>query len=545
MIRYKSNSGGYLALAALPFLTCCSQKSEEQKPNILVILADDLGYSDIGCYGGEMSTPNLDSLGRNGIMFTRFYNAARSCPSRASLLTGLYPHQTGIGHMTHKVYQGEVYQGYLNNSCVTIPEILDSKGYSTNMTGKWHVGTEEISWPSARGFEHFFGIHSWVDSYYNVLKECEVYEDGEVVLPEQNRPENKSNPATDWYTTDIFTDKALEYIDQSLAEKRPFFLYTAYNAPHWPLEAHDSVIAKYKGRYSRGWNTLIREKSERMKQMGLIPPETQIPDQDLDDWEKLPDSVKLDSEFRREIYAAQIEIMDYNIGRLVNHLKNKGVFENTIIIFLSDNGCSAEPETEPYGYSWDKNKKANYQEWKYNSGREGASQGLFWAVASNAPFRLYKKFIHEGGIATPMIVSWPAGIKDPGRLVTQPAHITDIMPTLIEIAGADYPGEFNGNQIIPLPGTSFLCAIKNEDFSRENPIFWEHENHAGARDGNRKIVTLDYTDPQKWELYDLEADPTELNNIAASQPELLNKMISDWKRWSQEVKLEPKTRIKK
>jgi arylsulfatase A-like enzyme len=545
MLRYYPLKSSCLALVSLPFLTGCSDKTEKQKPNIVLIMADDLGYSDIGCYGGEISTPNLDALAEMGIRFTQFYNAARSCPSRASLLTGLYPHQTGIGHMTHKVYEGDTYQGFLNNSCVTIPEVIAPSGYSTNMVGKWHVGTEEVSWPSVRGFERFYGIHNWVDSYFNVLQSCDVYEDGVVVIPAMNRPENISNPGADWYTTDVFTDKALEYIDKSLTEKNPFFLYVAHNAPHWPLEAHDSVIAKYRGKYSEGWDVLISDKVERMKQMGILEADIEIPDQNLIEWSSLPDSIKSETEFRREIYAAQVEILDYNIGRIVSYLKDKGIYENTIIIFLSDNGCSAEPETEPFGYSWETNRERNYEDWKYNSARAGASQGLMWAVASNAPFRLYKKFIHEGGIATPMIISWPAGIRNPGSLEKNPAHISDIMPTIIEIAGAKYPESYKGNEITQMSGTSLLKTLKGKNTKPRKPIFWEHENHAGVRDGNWKLVTLDYTNPEMWELYDLSTDPTEIIDLAKTRTDQLSKMVVQWESWSEEVKVEPKERVRR
>ena len=314
-----------LLFISIPVLFSC-EKQSENKPNILLIMADDMGYSDIGCFGGEINTPNLDKLAENGIRFTQFYNTARCCPTRASLITGLYPHEAGIGHMTH-INSGPGYLGFLNDSCVTIPEVLSKAGYFTGMSGKWHSGAVRKSWPENRGFDRFFGIHHWVDSYFKVLHDCEVFENGKMVIQATENPEPYAKEGEEWYTTDIFTTKAIEHIDEALEAGRAFFEYVAYNAPHWPLEAHDEVIEKYISKYSAGYEKLRHDKYAKMIEMGIIDPDWKLPLQTTPAWDSHSDSVKEDLDFRRAIYAAQIEIMDENIGRMVRHLEEKGILD--------------------------------------------------------------------------------------------------------------------------------------------------------------------------------------------------------------------------
>lgn len=515
----------------------------EGKPNILLILCDDMGYSDIACYGGEIPTPNLDKLADNGVRFTQFYNAGRSCPSRASLLTGLSPHESGVGHMTHKVYQGEPYQGFLNERCVTIAEVLREAGYVTGISGKWHVGTEEEAWPYHRGFDEVYAIHNWVDSYYRILQGCEIYKNDRILIGQTpNDLVLKTDKGQDWYTTDVFTDKSIEFIEKNAKSENPFFLYTAYNAPHWPLEAHDSIIKKHVGKYTQGWKELIKEKTERMKQMGIISEGCQIGWQDMLDWESLSDDDRKNTGFRRAIYAAQVEILDSNIGRLIQSLKDNGVYENTLIIFLSDNGCSAEPETENMGYSWKENRLENYQEWKRNSGRAGASQGLMWSIVSNAPFRKYKKFIHEGGIATPLIISFPASKGLKGTLNHTPGYLPDIMATCIDIAQTTYPALFHGRKITPFHGRSLYPALENQSLKEHKQMCWEHEGHAGIRVGNWKLVTERIENAQ-WELYDLSKDRTETQDLGDRYPEKAVELKRAWDDWADKVGIFPKDKI--
>jgi arylsulfatase len=399
-------------------------------------MADDMGYSDLACYGGEINTPVLDGLAENGIRFTQFYNTARCCPTRASLMTGIYPHEAGVGHMTHQ-NSGPGYLGYLNDSCVTIAEVLKDAGYFTAMSGKWHTGVIRSSWPENRGFDRYFGIHHWVDSYFKVLDDCEIFENGKIVIQATPEPLLYAEEGKEWYTTDVFTSRAISQMDEALQSGKPFFEYVAYNAPHWPLEAHDKDIEKYIDTYTDGYSSLRREKYSRMKSMGIINEDWDLPVQDVPLWDSHSDSAKADLSFRRAIYAAQVDIMDQNIGRLVKYLEEKGELENTLIFFLSDNGCSAEPMGDDYGWQWGKNTPWNYGEWRNNSARAGTSQGRVWSETSNTPFRKNKRYTHEGGISTPLIVHWPAGITVPGILDNEPGHLVDIMATCIEVAGAE------------------------------------------------------------------------------------------------------------
>lgn len=512
----------------------------QQKPNILLIMADDMGYSDIGCFGGEINTPNIDRLAGNGVRFTQFYNAARCCPTRASLMTGLYPHECGIGHMTGR-NNGPGYQGYLNDACVTIPEVLNEAGYSTAMTGKWHAGTLRKSWPENRGFQHFYGIHNWVDSYFKVLEDCEIFENGSVVIPETTDPGTYDTGAgREWYTTDVFTNKAIEQISEALDRGKPFFQYVAYNAPHWPLEAHDHIIQKYLDMYEGGYETLRQSKYRAMREMGLVSSAWKLPEPVTPGWDTLTDLEKRDTRFRRAIYAAQIEILDQNIGRIVDHLERRNVLDNTLILFLSDNGCSAEPETNWLGYRWGVNTRDNYQKWRKNSGRQGASQGMAWALTSNAPYQKYKKFTHEGGISTPLVVHWPDGIRNAGSMNASPGHIVDIMATCLDVAGAVYPEERNGVQIRKLRGRSLTKSLGGERGPEQRQLFWEHEGHAAIRRGAWKLVSTDYSIEDNWELYDMDNDRTEVHDLASQHPQIRAELLELWMETASETGVLPK-----
>lgn len=505
-----------------------------KKPNIVLILADDLGYSDIGAYGGEINTPNLDKLAYEGLRFTNFYNAVRCCPTRASLLTGLYPHQAGVGMMVYH-NRGGSYQGFLNKSSVTLAEVLKEAGYKTMMSGKWHVGhKEESQWPTGRGFDRFYGIHIHVDSYWKVLEHCDVYLDGKLHIPATNDPKNDLHPEKEWYTTDVFTDYGIHFLNEEVADKpgddHPFFLYMAYNAPHFPLEAPDEDIANYKGKYMEGWNKLREEKHERMKQMGIIPGNTVLSPPDNVNWDSLPATDRENLDFRRAMYAAQVDRLDQNIGKLVDHLKTIGEYDNTLIIFLSDNGCSAEEGM--FGMNWDRYKMSNYPQWKEKSGWS-VSQGQAWANVSNVPFRMYKIFTHQGGMSTPLIMHWPDRIKAKGEIRRQPGHIIDIMATLSELAGATYPETYGGHAITSMEGKS-LVPLLDEDIEKDRHpyIFWEHDGNRAVRKGNWKLVA---SRQKPWELYDLANDPSELNDMASEQPGLVKELGQAYTGWAKRV----------
>ncbi len=506
------------------FSQCTGTDQKDNRPNIILIMADDMGYSDIGCYGGEINTPNLNRLAENGIRFRQFYNGARSCPTRASLLTGLYPHQVGIGHMTNPSenstqydYNLPGYRGTINQNCVTLAEVLKEAGYNTIMSGKWHLGYfGQDKWPMQRGFDKYYGI---IDGGANYFK------------PQPPRGLTFGNdhidPGENFYITDAFTDYAIRFIKEVRAEnKKPYFLYLAYTSPHWPLHALPEDINKYRNRYLIGWNKLREERLKRMKEIGVISQNVKLSPQDSRDWDSLSDEKKKEMDLRMAIYAAQIDRMDQNIGRLINAVRESGELNNTMILFLSDNGACAEGGELGGGRKEDLESDRGWV----------LSYGRAWANASNTPFREYKHWVHEGGIITPLIISWPAvipsGIK--GSFTDQYGFIQDIMSTLVDVAKADYPSEYKEHKIPSAVGVSLLPIIKGIDKPVHNqPIFWEHEGNCAVRDGKYKLV-MKYLEgqEQKWELYDLDVDRSELNDIADSIPKRVKEMSALYGDWA-------------
>lgn len=514
-------------ISVILLYTGCSNVTEkDDRPNIVLILVDDMGFSDLGCYGGEINTPNMDALAYQGLRFNNFYNTGRCCPTRASLLTGLYPHQAGVGRMVYNNYGG-AYQGFLNKQAVTLAEVLQPAGYKTLMAGKWHVGHQSGQWPTDRGFERFYGIHIHVDSYYKVLKGCDVYLDGELLIPETDDPINHLHPEQDWYTTDVFTDYAMHFLSEEIQNSdQPFFLYLAYNAPHFPIEAPDEDIVKYRGKYMEGWDKLREEKFRKMKGMGIIPVNSVLSPTGNTLWDELSDQEKDELDFRRAIYSAQIDRLDQNIGRLVAHLKEIGEYDNTLILLLSDNGCSNE--TGQFGMNWGKYNIDNYTEWKEKGGWS-ISQGQAWANYSNVPFRLYKKYNHQGGIATPLIAHWPGKIKDVGGIDSRLGHVVDLMATLVDIAKADYPSTFGGETIVPMQGISLIPWIEGKEREEHEYLYWEHEGNRAIRQGNWKLVA---ESEKEWELYNLEDDPTELHNLITEYPDRTEQLVHAYFAWA-------------
>ena len=523
----------------------------DQKPNIIVILADDLGFSDLSCFGGEIKTPTIDALANNGFRASQFYNTPRCCPSRACLLTGLYPHQAGVGMMVYRDY-GDGYQGGLNDRCVTTAEILKTAGYQTMLSGKWHVGHEKKSRPETRGFDKFTGIYTHIDSYWRVLPGCEIYRDGELFIGSDEVPVDPYRPDEEFHTTDFFTNVALDYIDEANQNPdKPFYLHLCYNAPHFPLEAPEDLISKYRGRYRAGWSAMRAEKLSRMKQMGIVSPEQELAiatafdqkDRDgfdykmsfdsgeIPNWEDLSEEEQDELDFRRAIYAAQVEHMDRNIGRIVDDLTAKGILDNTVILFMSDNGCSGE--LGPYGMNWPEYSSKNYSDWRTEGGWATA-QGQCWASLSNAPLRKYKIFAHEGGIASPLIAHWPSGIASPGRICTdQVLHMIDILPTLSAIAGVDLPDEFEGRKITPSSGISMLPWLDSGNQKETTrTLYWQHETNAAIRDANWKLVTSDDRDKDSWELYDLSHDRSESHDLSRVYPDKVEELYDKWHNWA-------------
>ena len=558
-------SSKYLICLLISFcltLVVQAQQKQTKRPNIVIILADDLGYSDIGCYGGEIETPQLDKLAKNGVKFTQFYNTSRCCPSRASLLTGLYSHQADIGSMVYEDFGKGYRKNINNNNTATFAEVLRLSGYQTMMSGKWHVGHTDVdSRPENRGFEKFTGIYSHIDSYWKVLKGCDIYRDQKLLIPAQENPKNPYQPDKEFYTTDFFTDAAIDYIKQSQKEnpEKPFLLYLAYNAPHFPLETPEKLTDKYLGRYRKGWDVLRSEKLDRMKKMKIVDQTQQLPvikgfknveienftgvgvvTEVLPKWDHLNQEDKDELDFRRAMYAGQVDRMDSNIGRLVKTLKKQGCYENTIIIFMSDNGCSGESGI--YGLNWKRYKRSNYKEWRKKSGWS-ISQGQVWAAYSNTPFKKYKKFVHEGGISSPLIVHWPNGITKKGRTVSNNYfHLIDLMPTLCDLANAKYPEKINNHLVQPFEGKSLSPYLVNplkDKKSLERPLFWQHENHSAMRLGNWKLVTVNDRNTSKWELYNIKKDRAEQHNLVNKRSDIANEMKRNWQQWATRVNAIP------
>lgn len=517
------------ASIALPIGLQAGQREKSDRPNIVIILTDDMGYSDLGCYGGEIQTPNIDSLAHNGLRWTQFYNNARSCPSRAVLMTGLYPHQAGMGWMASVNMQSPGYQGYLNDNCVTIAEVLKKAGYGTYMAGKWHLcsdrqckGDVTERWPVARGFEHYYGQLEGAMNYFH----------SRLVNNETKLPVT----GDDFYLTDALSDTASAYIRRHDYSKKPLFLYLAFNAPHWPLHAHQEDIEKHLQTYHAGWDTLRAQRFRKQKELGLFDDSVEISPRDpkVPAWDSLSPKEQDEFAMRMSIYAAQIDALDRGIGKVVSALKKAGELDNTIIMIMDDNGACAEY----IGHSGIENVTGKADTWE--------SYRKNWANLSSTPYREYKHYTNEGGIASPLIVFWPNGIdkKYRGSFVREYGYFADIMATCIELAGTKYPKRYNGHKIIPCEGYSLVPNFSNKEVKREE-TFWEHEGNIAVRDGKWKLnIHHDEGEPldlTKLELYDMAKDPTELHNIATKYPERAARMLEDWKVWAKKANVLPVT----
>lgn len=488
-----------------------------KRPNIVLIMADDLGFSDLGCYGSEIATPNLDRLAAGGMRFTQFYNTGRCCPTRASLLTGLYPHQAGVGHMESD-FGVPGYRGYLNDRCVTIAEVLRAAGYRTLMTGKWNVGPRRPHWPVDRGFDHYFGLLRGASNYFDPK-----------IGPRRNASEfamdaeSVTTFAPDFYATDAFTNYAVRWLGEQNAE-RPFFLYVAYTAPHSPLHARPEEITKYRGKYLEGWEVIRKRRHQRMVEAGIIdsrwplsPQDSQVPA-----WSELPDQDARG--LKMAVYAAQIDRMDQGIGKILAKIKQLSVEQNTLVLFLSDNGADADEEQG----STTRDIPPGPKESSHIYGRT-------WANVSNTPLRGYKHQAHEGGISTPLVAYWPDVIQ-PGAISHQPGHAIDIMATCTDIAGAAYPRTIRDREILSLEGKSLAPIFRTGRREGHDAIYWEHEGNRAVRQGKWKLVAL-HSEP--WELYDLDADRTELNNLAAKFPDKVQELAAKYAAWAERCGVVP------
>ncbi|HEX9889935.1 MAG TPA: arylsulfatase [Nitriliruptorales bacterium] len=527
------------------------------RPNILLVLADDMGFSDIGCYGSEVATPAIDGLAANGLRFSQMYNSARCCPSRASLLTGLHPHQTGIGHAFLPAVwwpfmlgeaSGELppaarsYLGYLTDNCVTVAELLQDAGYRTIMSGKWHTSRLAFlpgedtggrdrprAHPNDRGFDEFYGILTGAGSYFNPL---DLQHNRERLGP-PNDP--------DYYLTDAITDHAIDHIGRALDDAQPFFHYLAFTAPHWPLHAFEEDVARYELRYRGGWDLARAERHERARDEGLLDERWPISTRDPDAWPFEEARFPEWEAHRMAVYAAQVDRMDRNVGRVVDLLRQRGALDDTLIFFLSDNGGCAEflmedgvldlspmagttPEGGPVRFGNDPGIVPGGAD-------TFASYDLCWSNVSNAPFRRHKRWVHEGGIATPLIVHWPQRIRKP-EIVHTPAHIVDIAPTCLEAAGVRYPTEFAGHDLDPLEGVSLSPTFADHRWERPGELYFEHEGNRALRVGDWKLVSAW---PGSWELYDLSSDRTETRDLADAEPAHLKRLTAMWLDWARRV----------
>jgi len=546
---------------------CCSASAGDPKtpkPNIVVILADDMGFSDIGCYGSEIATPNLDALAANGLRFTQFYNGARCCPTRASLLTGLYAHQAGIGNMMEdKGRQFPGYRGDLNQNCRTIAEVLKPAGYRNYAVGKWHVtpysgkDSPTHNWPLNRGFDRYYGTIHGAGSFYDPSS---LVHDNKLISP---FADDAYKPAT-YYYTDAISDAAVRYVSDHVKDhsSKPFFMYVAYTAAHWPMHALPKDIAKYRGKYAAGYEPIRKARFEQAVKLGLIDPKKGMSPQ-AGDWSKVPDK---QWEARcMEVYAAMIDRMDQGIGKVVAELKRTGQLDNTLILYIQDNGACAElmgrsgnadhpnierPETPtlkvippeailPPG-SVPKQTRDGYPVRMGPKVIPGGADtyvayGRGWANVSNTPFREYNHWVHEGGISTPLIAHWPKGIAAKGELRKQVGHLIDIAATCVDLSGAEYPQKVDKIEITPLEGKSLVTAFA--DKSQDHDLYWEHEGNRAVRSGNWKLVAKG--PGANWELYDIATDRTESTDLAPKEKDKVFELANKWEKWAKRAHVIP------
>lgn len=467
----------------------------DERPNIVLIMADDLGFSDLGCYGSEIETPNLDQLAQRGLRFNQFYNTAKCHSSRICLMTGLYMFQAG----NKKMDRG-----------VTIAEALRPSGYHTMMVGKWHLDAE----PTDRGFDRYFGHLSGATNFFT----------GDNTFRLNGEP--FTVPKTGFYTTDAKTDYAITFIDEARQTDQPFFLYVAYNAPHYPLHVKEPDFRKYEGRYDDGWDEIRGRRYQRQLELGLFPKETQLTSrlENVPAWESLNDEDRKWESQRMAAYAGMVDCMDQNIGRLVAHLRQHALLDNTIIMFCSDNGACP----------FERTKRKEYQPWEpesywtYDKG---------WAHVGNTPFRWYKQNQHEGGITSPMIVSWSGLKTEPGTVTEQPAHLIDFMATCIDLAGVEYPQKYAGRDITPLQGKSLLPIFQGDQREPHEWLYFQFSNNRAVRKGDMKLVSAR---GKPWELYNLADDRSETVNLADQQSEDALALQKLWHDIAENVEQAPK-----
>ncbi len=510
-----------LGLAAIMGQPMVFAAAKAGQPNIIIIMTDDMGFSDIGCYGSEIETPNLDMLAEPGLRFTQFYNEGVCVPTRVSLLTGLHPKQTG--NNSNNRNKG------LSKHSVTLAEAIGPAGYRTYHTGKWMVGHKEKSmWPVGRGFDHSYGCPEGGGFYFapsvfyanmgmKPSMKRSIARDHEVIY------DSEKDPPKGWYATDAWTEEGIEFVREAVGRKQPFLWYLAYNAPHWPLKAKPEDIAKYRGKYKVGWDKVRQRRYERLINLGIVGERCKLSPRGvkIPEWDSLSEAEKDKQDLRMAIYAAMVDCVDQNVGKIVRSLKELDVYENTVILFLADNGGDAG------GGVIGSNKGKG----TCGTAESHALYGECWANVCDTPFRKYKAWLHEGGVATPLIAHWPKGIPSGlhGTLVTEPTHTIDLMATCVDLSGAKYPETYKGNQIIPMAGKSLRPLFEGKAFCRNAPIFFNLGGSRAMREGRWKLISVK---GGPWELYDMQTDRTELNDLAAELPEKVTAMSTRYDAWA-------------
>lgn len=520
------------------FLTCFFIKSPTHasadsatRPNILLVLLDDMGYSDLGCYGGEIRTPVIDRLAASGVRLARFYNGAQCCPSRASLLTGLHPHQTGMGDMNPQGRKNAFwlqtgnpsYTGFKDSGIVTVAEVLREAGYQTFMSGKWHLADDPEGWPGQRGFERTFSLIHGASEHFTGFA---AWRDSGPIAPFSLNGKRLEELPADFYSTDTFTNFAIQFIGESEPD-RPWFGYLAYTAPHWPIQAHESDIARYEGLYDIGPESIRKQRFERLKAMGLVREDAVLPELRP---EISQQAIKENAEEHKrwmQTYAAMIDCVDQNLGRVVQLLRERGELDNTLILLMSDNGADNV-------------------------------RGPLWGQASNAPFRESKVWVHEGGIASPMIAHWPDGIPSEraGAIQGGYAHFIDVVPTIYEVAAVRHPEHHEGNAVLPVEGISLIPALRGEaELPGDRLLYWERQGNEAVRKGDWKLVrpynnglpngNPDGLGPRsgQWELYNLANDPGETRDLSNLHPERVASLQTAFENWADRVGVIPREQV--
>lgn len=516
----------FIITASLLPIHLLAQKKSDQRPNIILIMVDDMGYSDLGSYGSEIQTPNIDKLAFEGLRLREFYNNSICAPTRASLLTGQYQHRAGVGYFDVNLGL-PAYQGFLNKESLTLAEVLKQSGYSTLMSGKWHVGNDSLAWPNQRGFEQYYGVIGGAANYFDASPLPFGNSPYPVKLVKNNK---RQYPKADsYYFTDEIGKNAVEFLDEQNKTGKPFFLYVAFTAPHWPLQALEEDIKKYRGKYDLGWDSLRQQRLARQKQLGITDPSQTLAarDPEVPQWNKLTWDEKEFWKKKMEVYAAMVDRMDQNVGKILIKLKELKKDENTLVVFISDNGAQG-------GYrSLNQLNRGLVK----NNGPIGTSgsfdyQEQSWAYLSNTPLRNYKAKPYEGGFRTPFIAWFPKKVKA-GSINKGVGHLIDLAPTFYELATAKYPEKYNGITPHKLPGKSLVPVLfgNANEVNRGEPLFWERAGNRAVRKGDWKLVSV--YPSYKWELYDLGKDRGETTDVAAKHPDVVNELSVEYFKWAE------------